>query len=150
MGWHIVRQVHPRQPGKYNRLWDPQEVHDVLIQNKLHWLHWHEYPSKSLVATFKAANLAGLELHLSQLEQFWHEGKRGNKLKFVELRHSQEQTGTSDFNDIPNLQRLVLDRRISVEAGGDRDAGGIMTQRQIVAQQGGDAAADCGRLVGDG
>ncbi|KAK2977635.1 hypothetical protein RJ640_002668 [Escallonia rubra] len=166
MGWHIVRQVHPRQPGKYNRLWDPQEVCDVLTQNtgteaveglqldfpeptevdfssdalkkmdrlrllkfcnvylsqsveylpnQLRWLHWDEYPSKSLPATFKAANLVGLDLHLSHLEQFWPEGKKGNKLKFIDLRHSQELTGTPDFNDIPNLQRLVLEHCKSLE-----------------------------------
>ncbi|KAK2976556.1 hypothetical protein RJ640_015417 [Escallonia rubra] len=166
MGWHIVRQVHPRQPGKYNRLWDPQEVHDVLTQNtgteeveglqldlpkptevdfssdalkkmdrlrllkfrnvyfsqvieylpnQLRWLYWHGYPSKSLPATFKAANLVGLDLFWSHLEQFWPEGKRGNKLKFVNLAQSQELTGTPDFSDIPNLQKLVLESCTSLQ-----------------------------------
>ncbi|KAK3035369.1 hypothetical protein RJ639_033653 [Escallonia herrerae] len=35
----------------------------------------NEYPSKSLPTAFKVANLIRLELHLSQLEQFWREGK---------------------------------------------------------------------------
>ncbi|KAK2986894.1 hypothetical protein RJ640_028461 [Escallonia rubra] len=188
MGWCIVRQVHPRQPEKYNRLWDPQEVCDVLTQNKgtqaveglqldlqepteldsnsdalqrmdrlrllkfrnvylskgveylpnqLHWLHWHEYPSKSLPATFKAANLVGLELHSSHLEQFGlkeryslflcffsivvnlrficQKEQRGKKLKSIDLTLSQELIGTPDFNDIPDLQRLVLEHCTRLE-----------------------------------
>ncbi|KAK2973273.1 hypothetical protein RJ640_009728 [Escallonia rubra] len=33
MGWHIVRQVHPSELRKYNRLWDPEEVCDVSTEN---------------------------------------------------------------------------------------------------------------------
>ncbi|KAK2979397.1 hypothetical protein RJ640_022779 [Escallonia rubra] len=160
MGWHIVRQVHPRQPGKYNRLWDPKEVHDVLTQNtgteaveglqllvlpeatdvefssdalrkmdrlrllkfhnvelsqgfeyfpnQLRWLYLRSYPSKSLPPSFEAANLVGLEMPFSQLEEFLAKRKRLNKLKFINLSHSQKLIRTPDFKDIPNLQRLVL------------------------------------------
>ncbi|KAK2967725.1 hypothetical protein RJ640_028456 [Escallonia rubra] len=166
MGRHIVRQFHPRHPEKRNRLWDPQEVVELLTQNtgteaaeglqldlpeptevdcssdalkkmdrlrllifrnvyfsqgveylpnQLRWLSWHGYPSKSLPTTFKAANLVGLDLPWSQLEQFWTEGKRGNKLKFIDLTHSQKLIGTPDFSEIPNLQILVLQECISLK-----------------------------------
>ncbi|KAK2975539.1 hypothetical protein RJ640_024417, partial [Escallonia rubra] len=160
MGWHIVRQVHPRQPGKYNRLWDPQEVHDVLTQNtgteaveglqllvlpkatkvkfssdalrkmdrlrllklddvylsqgfeyfpnQLRWLYLRSYPSKSLPPSFEAANLVGLEMPFSRLEQIWAKRKRVNKLEFIDLSHSEKLIRTPDFSDIPNLQMLVL------------------------------------------
>ncbi|KAK2975538.1 hypothetical protein RJ640_024416 [Escallonia rubra] len=159
MGWHIVRQVHPRQPGKYNRLWDPQEVHDVLTQNtgteaveglqlvlqkatkvkfssdalrkmdrlrllkfhnvylsqgfeyfpnQLRWLDLRSYPSKSLPQSFEAANLVGLEMPFSRLEQIWAKRKRVNKLEFIDLSHSQKLIRTPDFRDIPNVQMLVL------------------------------------------
>ncbi|KAK2998832.1 hypothetical protein RJ639_023172 [Escallonia herrerae] len=98
---------------KFRNVYLSQSVE--YLPNQLRWLHWDEYPSKSLPATFKAANLVGLDLHLSHLEQFWPEGKKGNKLKFIDLRHSQELTGTPDFNDIPNLQRLVLEHCKSLE-----------------------------------
>ncbi|KAK2974926.1 hypothetical protein RJ640_001897 [Escallonia rubra] len=164
MGWHIVRQVHPRQPGKYNRLWDPQEVHDVLTQNtgteaveglqlvlpeatyvefssdalrkmdslrllqfhgvsqgieyfpnQLRWLYWHRYPSKSLPPSFEAANLVGLEMPFSRLEQIWAKRKRVNKLEFIDLSHSQKLIQTPDFRDIPNLQKLVLEQCTSLK-----------------------------------
>ncbi|KAK2975537.1 hypothetical protein RJ640_024415 [Escallonia rubra] len=159
MGWHIVRQVHPRQPGKYNRLWDPKEVHDVLTQNtgteaveglqlvlrkatkvkfssdalrkmdrlrllkfhnvylsqgfeyfpnQLRWLDLRSYPSKSLPQSFEAANLVGLEMPFSRLEQIWAKRKRVNKLEFIDLSHSEKLIRTPDFRDIPNLQMLVL------------------------------------------
>ncbi|KAK2966270.1 hypothetical protein RJ640_002791, partial [Escallonia rubra] len=159
MGWHIVREVHPRQPWKYSRLWDPHDVCDVLAQNmgteaveglqlvlpkatkvdfssdalrkmdmlrllkfhdvypsqgfeyfpnQLRWLYLRSYPSKSLPPSFEAANLIGLEMPFSQLEKFWAKRKRLNKLKFIDLSHSQKLIRIPDFKDIPNLQRLVL------------------------------------------
>ena len=33
MGRETVMQQHPTQPGKWSRLWDPEDIHDVLTQN---------------------------------------------------------------------------------------------------------------------
>ena len=30
MGWEIVRQEYPREPGKWSRLWELDKVYDVL------------------------------------------------------------------------------------------------------------------------
>ncbi|KAK2984919.1 hypothetical protein RJ640_001272, partial [Escallonia rubra] len=166
MGWHIVREFHPRQPWKYSRLWDPQDVCDVLTQNtgteaveglqlvlrkatkvkfssdalrkmdrlrllKFHdvnlsqgieyfpnqlcWLYLRSYPSKSLPPSFEAANLVGLEMPFSRLEQIWAKRKRVNKLEFIDLSHSQKLIQTPDFRDIPNLQKLVLEQCTSLK-----------------------------------
>ncbi|KAK2981684.1 hypothetical protein RJ640_010454, partial [Escallonia rubra] len=165
MGWHIVRQVHPREPGKCSRLWDPEEVCDVLTENtgtkkveglqldlpkptdvrfssnplrnmynlrllkfcnlylcedveylpnQLRWLRWHQYPSKSLPASFQAAKVVGIEMRCSHLEKLWTGMKLVDKLKFVDLSHSQKLSRTPDFEDIPNLQSLVLEHCISL------------------------------------
>ncbi|KAJ9675652.1 hypothetical protein PVL29_024532 [Vitis rotundifolia] len=33
MGWHIVREKHPKEPGKWSRLWEHNDVHHVLTRN---------------------------------------------------------------------------------------------------------------------
>ncbi|KAM7511481.1 hypothetical protein LguiB_010356 [Lonicera macranthoides] len=33
MGWHIVCQMYPKEPGKHSRLWFTKDVHDVLTKN---------------------------------------------------------------------------------------------------------------------
>ncbi|KAK2984916.1 hypothetical protein RJ640_001269, partial [Escallonia rubra] len=166
MGCHIVRQAHPREPGKCSRLWDPEEVCDVLtknmgtekvkglqldlpkptdvqcfssnslrnlynlrllkfcnvylcedveyLPNQLRWLRWHQYPSKSLPASFQAAKVVGLEMRCSHLEKLWTGMKLVDKLKFVDLSHSQKLSRTPDFEGIPNLQSLVLENCISL------------------------------------
>ncbi|KAK2979396.1 hypothetical protein RJ640_022778 [Escallonia rubra] len=204
MGWHIVRKGHLKQPWKYSRLWDPQDVCDVLAQNtmrievlykclgsnlykkhyysksffgfnitiimnfcscagteaveglqlvlpkttkvdfssdalrkmdrlrllkfhnvylsqgfeyfpnQLRWLYLRSYPSKSLPPSFEAANLVGLEMPFSRLEQIWAKRKRVNKLEFIDLSHSEKLIRTPDFRDIPNLQMLVLEQCTSL------------------------------------
>ncbi|RVX13110.1 TMV resistance protein N [Vitis vinifera] len=33
MGWHIVREQYPKEPGKWSRLWEPKDVFHVLTRN---------------------------------------------------------------------------------------------------------------------
>ena len=33
MGWEIVRQTSPKEPGKWSRLWDPEDIYRVLTRN---------------------------------------------------------------------------------------------------------------------
>jgi len=35
MGWTIVHQKSPKDPGSRSRLWDPKEVYDVLKYNRV-------------------------------------------------------------------------------------------------------------------
>ena len=33
MGWDIVREKYPDEPGKWSRLWDPEDIYHVLTTN---------------------------------------------------------------------------------------------------------------------
>ena len=33
MGWEIIEEEFPGRPGKWSRLWNPEDVHAVLTQN---------------------------------------------------------------------------------------------------------------------
>ena len=35
MGWNIVQQESIEDPGRRSRLWDPEEVYDVLKYNRV-------------------------------------------------------------------------------------------------------------------
>ncbi|KAK2979398.1 hypothetical protein RJ640_022780, partial [Escallonia rubra] len=163
MRWHSVRQVHPREPGKCSRLWDPEEVCDVLTENtgtkkvegiqlglqkptdvhfssnplrnmyklrllkfcnvylcedveylpnQLRWLRWHQYPSKSLPA--RATRGDSPKVRRNRVSVSYGGRTLVDKLKFVDLSHSQKLSRTPDFEDIPNLQSLVLEHCISL------------------------------------
>ncbi|KAL3509338.1 hypothetical protein ACH5RR_028739 [Cinchona calisaya] len=160
MGWHIVRQKAPEEPGKHSRLWVEEEICHVLARDKvtenveglwlvlstpkdlvikneafekmnklrllkihnacvsrgptcipeeIRWLNWHGYPSKSLPDSFQAEKLVGLKLQYSRVIQLWKGIKVLDKLKFINLSHSQKLIRTPDFRGIPNLERLILE-----------------------------------------
>ncbi|KAL3499787.1 hypothetical protein ACH5RR_038880 [Cinchona calisaya] len=160
MGWNIVRQKAPEEPGKHSRLWVEEDICDVLVRdkvtenvealwldlsspkdvviknecfekmnklrllkihnacvsrgpncipNELQWLNWHGYPSKFLPDSFQAEKLVGLKLQYSRIIQLWKGIKVLEKLKFINLSHSQKLIRTPDFIGSPNLERLILE-----------------------------------------
>ncbi|KAL3499790.1 hypothetical protein ACH5RR_038883 [Cinchona calisaya] len=160
MGWNIVRQKAPEEPGKHSRLWVEEDICHVLardkvtenveglwlnlstpkdiviknesfeklkklrllkiqnacvsrgpncIPNEIRWLNWHGYPSKFLPDSFQAEKLVGLKLQYSHIIQLWKGIKLLEKLKFINLSHSQKLIRTPDFTGIPNLERLILE-----------------------------------------
>ncbi|RVW15087.1 hypothetical protein CK203_084842 [Vitis vinifera] len=95
MGWEIVQQGDVKYPGNPNRLWDNDEVNDVLTTNM------------SLPPNFHLNKLVELNLCSSQLEQLWEGNKRLEKLKFIKLGHSQYLTKNSGLLGAPNLRRVI-------------------------------------------
>ncbi|KAB5529822.1 hypothetical protein DKX38_019903 [Salix brachista] len=79
------------------------------LSNKLRFLEWHAYPSKSLPACFKPENLVELYMSFSSIEQLWYERKDSNNLKIINLSNSLNLTNTPDFTGIPNLESLNLE-----------------------------------------
>ncbi|XP_016549328.1 TMV resistance protein N-like [Capsicum annuum] len=83
-------------------------AHDFL-PNNLIWLHWHGYPMKSLPASFQAKRLACLKTQYSRNAHLWKGIKVLDKLKFLNLSHSQKQVTCPDFTGVPNLEKLILE-----------------------------------------
>ncbi|KAL3499774.1 hypothetical protein ACH5RR_038867 [Cinchona calisaya] len=79
------------------------------IPNEIRWLDWHGYPSKFLPDSFEAEKLVCLKLQYSRIIQPWKGIKLLDKLKFIDLSHSQKLIRTPDFTGIPNLVRLILE-----------------------------------------
>ncbi|XP_019079004.1 disease resistance protein RPV1 isoform X2 [Vitis vinifera] len=80
-----------------------------FLSNHLRSLHWDGYPLKSLPSNFHPEKLLELKMCFSQLEQLWEGNKSFQKLKFIELSHSQHLIKTPDFSGAPKLRRIILE-----------------------------------------
>ncbi|ESR55447.1 hypothetical protein CICLE_v10024561mg, partial [Citrus x clementina] len=69
------------------------------LPEELRYLHWHQYPLKTLPLDFEPENLIELNLPYSKVEQIW-EGKK--------VSYSRYLIRTPDLSKIPNLGRIVL------------------------------------------
>nr|XP_033508506.1 TMV resistance protein N-like [Nicotiana tomentosiformis] len=85
-----------------------------FLSDELRWLDWHEYPSKSLPISFQGEQLVALKLKNSCIIQLWNTSKVLDKLKYINLSHSQKLIRTPDFSGTPNLERLVLEECTSL------------------------------------
>ncbi|XP_023767544.1 disease resistance protein RPV1 [Lactuca sativa] len=74
----------------------------------LRYLQWNYYPFRSLPKTFKANNLAALEMNSSKIIQLWEGGERKvfNKLRILDLSWSRLRT--LDLGLTPNIETLNL------------------------------------------
>ncbi|KAJ6684447.1 LEUCINE-RICH REPEAT-CONTAINING PROTEIN, partial [Salix viminalis] len=81
--------------------------------NKLQFLEWHFYPSKSLSAGLQVDMLVELHMPNSSIEQLWYGYKRANNLEIIDFSNSLSLVRTPDFTSIPNLKRLILEGCIS-------------------------------------
>ncbi|KAJ6878447.1 TMV resistance protein N-like [Populus alba x Populus x berolinensis] len=79
------------------------------LSNKLGFLEWHSYPSKSLPAGLQVDELVELHMANSSLEQLWYGCKSAVNLKIINLSNSLHLTKTPDFTRIPNLESLILE-----------------------------------------
>ncbi|KDO39547.1 hypothetical protein CISIN_1g042374mg, partial [Citrus sinensis] len=77
------------------------------LPEELRYLHWHEYPLKTLPFDFEPENLTELSLPYSKVEQSWG-GKRLLSSKFIDLSHSQYLIRMPDLSEAPNLERINL------------------------------------------
>ncbi|KAL3568189.1 hypothetical protein D5086_030840, partial [Populus alba] len=79
------------------------------LSNKLRFLEWHSYPSKSLPAGLQVDELVELHMANSSLEQLWYVCKSAINLKIINLSNSLNLIKTPDFTGIPNLENLILE-----------------------------------------
>ncbi|KAH9783007.1 Disease resistance-like protein DSC1 [Citrus sinensis] len=78
------------------------------LPEELRYLHWHEYPLKTLPFDFEPENLTELSLPYSKVEQSWGGKRKAFKLKFIDLSHSQYLIRMPDLSEAPNLERINL------------------------------------------
>ncbi|XP_057458684.1 disease resistance protein RPV1-like [Lotus japonicus] len=78
------------------------------LSRYLRWLCWHGFPLSFIPKSFCQGNLVSIELVNSNVKFLWKEAQRMEKLKILNLSHSQHLTKTPDFSCMPNLEKLVL------------------------------------------
>eukprot|EP00257_Ricinus_communis_P017873 XP_015576422.1 disease resistance-like protein DSC1 [Ricinus communis] len=76
--------------------------------NKLRYLHWYKYPSKSLPYNFSPENLVELNLPRSNVEQLWQGVQRLVKLKRIDLSYSEYLTQIPDLSNAQSLGSVNL------------------------------------------
>ncbi|KAJ6861142.1 hypothetical protein NC651_037274 [Populus alba x Populus x berolinensis] len=79
------------------------------LSNKLRFLEWNSYPSKSLPAGLQVDVLVELHMANSSLEQLWYGCKSAVNLKVINLSNSLNLSKTPDLTGILNLERLILE-----------------------------------------
>ncbi|XVF78231.1 hypothetical protein PTKIN_Ptkin14bG0113700 [Pterospermum kingtungense] len=79
------------------------------LSNELRLLEWYVYPFKSLPSSFEPDNLVALHLPYSRIQLLWKGNRPLYKLKFIDLKGSQNMIKTPDFTMAPNLQSLILE-----------------------------------------
>ncbi|KAL6316218.1 hypothetical protein AAG906_017765 [Vitis piasezkii] len=84
--------------------------------NDLRSLYWHGYSLKSLPHDFNPENLVELNMPYNHIEQLWKGIKDLEKLKFMELSHSECLVEIPDLERASNLERLVLEESIELES----------------------------------
>ncbi|KAL7585861.1 hypothetical protein Lser_V15G45031 [Lactuca serriola] len=90
-------------------IWKFNKV-NLFFPDTLRYLHWDQYPFRTLPQTFQANNLVALKIAGSEILQLWEWGERKvcNKLRFLDLSNSQLKT--LDLGLTPNLETLTLER----------------------------------------
>ncbi|CAL5340836.1 unnamed protein product [Camellia sinensis] len=73
----------------------------------LRWLCWHGFSFNSICDDFPLDNLVVLDMQHSNLQKVWEGTKFLESLKILDLSHSHCLSGTPDFLEVPNLERLI-------------------------------------------
>ncbi|KAA8535747.1 hypothetical protein F0562_030751 [Nyssa sinensis] len=76
------------------------------LPNKLRWLEWDRYRSKSLPRSFDANGLRGLIMCRSGIKRL---PKQLGNLKVINLSWSYKLRRIPDFSGVPNLETLILE-----------------------------------------
>eukprot|EP00261_Vitis_vinifera_P039751 XP_019080994.1 PREDICTED: TMV resistance protein N isoform X2 [Vitis vinifera] len=80
-----------------------------IPSHELRYLYWEGYSLNCLPSNFHGENLVELELRYSTIKRLWKGSKGLEKLKFINLSHSEKLTKISKFSGMPNLERLNLE-----------------------------------------
>ncbi|XP_034918654.1 disease resistance protein RUN1 [Populus alba] len=78
-----------------------------LLSKELMWICWHECPLKYFPSDFTLDNLVVLDMQYSNLKKLWKGKKILNKLKILNLSHSQHLIKTPDLHS-SSLEKLIL------------------------------------------
>nr|XP_034922570.1 disease resistance protein RUN1-like isoform X1 [Populus alba] len=78
-----------------------------LLSKELMWICWHECPLKGFPSDFTLDNLDVLDMQYSNLKELWKEKKILDKLKILDLSHSQQLIKTPDLHS-SSLEKLIL------------------------------------------
>ncbi|XP_034926970.1 TMV resistance protein N-like [Populus alba] len=78
-----------------------------LLSKELMWICWHECPLKCFPSDFTLDNLAVLDMQYSNLRKLWKGKKIFDKLKILNLSHSQHLIKTPDLHS-SSLEKLIL------------------------------------------
>ncbi|KAL3565042.1 hypothetical protein D5086_033088, partial [Populus alba] len=78
-----------------------------LLSKELMWICWHECPLKGFPSDFTLDNLAVLDMQYSNLKELWKGKKILDKLKIIDLSHSQQLIKTPDLHS-SSLEKLIL------------------------------------------
>ncbi|XP_059429876.1 TMV resistance protein N-like [Corylus avellana] len=87
---------------------------NVMLSNKLCIMEWWRYPLESLPTNFHSDNLVELIMRESCIKQLWVGRNSFDKLKHIDLSHSQNLMETPDLSGVPNLEKLELVRCTSL------------------------------------
>ncbi|KAK3220236.1 hypothetical protein Dsin_014206 [Dipteronia sinensis] len=80
-----------------------------LLPDELRYLHWHRYPLKCLPSKFDPERLVELQMHHSSVEHLWEENQFNlEKLRRIDLSHSQHLAEIPNLSGASNLQTMVL------------------------------------------
>ncbi|PWA58021.1 toll/interleukin-1 receptor (TIR) domain-containing protein [Artemisia annua] len=82
-----------------------------FLSNDLQYIDWYGYPASSFPDSFQPTNLAVLNMFRSLQKELWKGWKHHlPHLKVLRLRWMKELVSTPDFDGLPSLQILELDR----------------------------------------
>ncbi|XP_061944132.1 disease resistance protein RUN1-like isoform X2 [Populus nigra] len=84
-----------------------------LLSKELMWICWHECPLKCFPSDFTLDNLAVLDMQYSNLKELWKGKKILNKLKILNLNHSQNLIKTPNLHS-SSLEKLILEGCLSL------------------------------------
>ncbi|XP_043691615.1 disease resistance protein RUN1-like isoform X2 [Telopea speciosissima] len=79
------------------------------FSEELRWLCWQGSPLKNIPNNFCLDNLLVLDMQYGSLKQVWKETKVLNRLKILNLSHSNHLNRTPDFSGLPSLEKLMLE-----------------------------------------
>ncbi|KAL5539510.1 hypothetical protein UlMin_046124 [Ulmus minor] len=87
---------------------------DLNLPNGLRYLHWENYPGKSLPSNFKPQYLVQLDMPNSKLEQLWDGVDEFESLKHINLQGSVLLTKIPDLSLAPKLESIDLSGCVNV------------------------------------
>ncbi|XP_068328938.1 disease resistance protein RPV1-like [Pyrus communis] len=91
-----------------------QHLFGSLKLLNLRYLSWLGFPLKSLPSNFQFENLVELDMQYSVIDRLWEGTQKQEKLKFINLSYCPYLKETPDFTNVPNLERLILQRCVSL------------------------------------